>query len=159
MNILIVCTGNYSRSAMAAAILRREAKKRGNNLVVRTAGTTNWGLGKEPAVLVQQIIQEIGGILPETGLCPHRVTDDEVCWANIILVMEHEHVAYFFRNYLKYKYKVMLISELTGRLESVDNPDHRDEVALRRAALQIERYIMEGYKFFKVSLFRLRGRR
>lgn len=143
-NVLCICTGNYSRSPIAAAILRREAEKHGDDWRIKSAGTTDWGEGREPAPCVLNTIHRLVGE-PAPEFVPHKATQEEVAWANVILVMEFEHVAFFYAHYLQYAYKVMLISELLGVRENILNPHHEDVGALWEVALTLERYIVGGY--------------
>jgi protein-tyrosine phosphatase len=47
-SILFVCLGNICRSPLAEAALRAEARRRGVDLVVDSAGTGDWHAGEPP---------------------------------------------------------------------------------------------------------------
>jgi protein-tyrosine phosphatase len=47
-SVLFVCLGNICRSPLAEAALRREAERLGLDLVIDSAGTGNWHVGKAP---------------------------------------------------------------------------------------------------------------
>ncbi len=46
--ILMVCLGNICRSPMAEGILKRKAAERGIDIVVDSAGTSDWHKGERP---------------------------------------------------------------------------------------------------------------
>lgn len=48
MRILFVCLGNICRSPLAEIALRGEAKRRGLDLEIDSAGTGNWHIGNPP---------------------------------------------------------------------------------------------------------------
>lgn len=48
LSVLIVCLGNICRSPMGEAVLKHEAQKRGVNIKVDSAGTTNYHAGDDP---------------------------------------------------------------------------------------------------------------
>lgn len=47
-SILFVCLGNICRSPLAEAALREEARRRGLDLIIDSAGTGNWHAGEPP---------------------------------------------------------------------------------------------------------------
>ena len=47
-SVLFVCLGNICRSPLAEAALRREAERLGLDLVIDSAGTGNWHVGRGP---------------------------------------------------------------------------------------------------------------
>jgi protein-tyrosine phosphatase len=47
-SVLFVCLGNICRSPLAEAALRREAKRLGLALLVDSAGTADWHVGRAP---------------------------------------------------------------------------------------------------------------
>ena len=47
-SILFVCTGNICRSPIAEAVAKREAKRRGLDLKIDSAGTGSWHVGEPP---------------------------------------------------------------------------------------------------------------
>lgn len=48
LSVLIVCLGNICRSPMGEAVLRHEAKKRGIDIEVDSAGTAGYHIGEVP---------------------------------------------------------------------------------------------------------------
>ena len=143
MNVLMICTGNYCRSQIAAAMYSHHM-----HLYSRiwstsmAAGVTNWGYGREPAPKVMKIIEERTGLFWE--YTPHLITDEEVLWAHRIYVMEFAHEEYFMRYYPEHIHKVKLLSELAGRREEIFNPHYDNEEQLQIAANIIGYYIAKG---------------
>ena len=87
MTVLFVCTGNTSRSPMAAALMREELHRRGIAAPVLSAGLTARG---EP------IAYNAAAALAEAGmdLARHRarpVTREMVEAADVIAVMTEDH--------------------------------------------------------------------
>ncbi|HKT86479.1 MAG TPA: low molecular weight protein-tyrosine-phosphatase [Novosphingobium sp.] len=60
-SVLFVCLGNICRSPLAEAALREEALKAGFELIVDSAGTGSWHIGKapDPRALAQAIRHDI----------------------------------------------------------------------------------------------------
>jgi len=90
MNLLFVCSGNTCRSAMAEALARKIAQRRGiKDLNVSSAGTNAWdnATATDEALLV--------GMEREVDLTSHRsrkLTPAIVSEADLIFVMTPGHV-------------------------------------------------------------------
>ncbi|HEY3112282.1 MAG TPA: low molecular weight protein arginine phosphatase [Gemmatimonadaceae bacterium] len=90
MNLLFVCSGNTCRSAMAEALARKIAKRRGiEDLNVSSAGTNAWdnAPATDEALLV--------GMERELDLTGHRarkLTSEIVSEADLIFVMTPGHL-------------------------------------------------------------------
>ena len=90
MNLLFVCSGNTCRSAMAEALARKIAERRGiKDLNVSSAGTNAWdnATATDEALLV--------GMEREVDLTAHRarkLTSAIVSEADLIFVMTPGHV-------------------------------------------------------------------
>ena len=140
----MVCTGNYCRSQIAAAMYFNHI----NVLhgygwhIVSTAGISDWGEGREPAPKVMKVIEERTGFYWKYA--PRKVTEDAVVWAHRIYVMGFAHEEYFMRYYPQYIHKVKLLSELAGRREEIFNPHYDNDDQLQIAANIIGYYIAKG---------------
>ena len=89
MNILLVCSGNVSRSFLAEVLLKRELRSLGaEDVAVSSAGVCAYpGSPPDPQMV---------DYLAEAGIAyePHEargITQEEVEWADLILVMEKDH--------------------------------------------------------------------
>lgn len=56
-SVLFVCLGNICRSPLAEAAFRREAKRRGLQVEIDSAGTGTWNLGKAPDPRAQAVAE------------------------------------------------------------------------------------------------------
>jgi len=100
MNVLFVCTGNVARSPMAARLFRELSRAPGR-FVARSAGT-------DPRA-------------------PRPLTTRELAWADVVAVMEAEHLATIRQHW----------PDQVGKVRVLGVPDDYDpeEPALRRVLL------------------------
>ena len=140
-NLLFVCTGNTCRSPMAAAIARREAKRRGwQHVAVRSAGTG--AMEGAPASA------ETAKVLKEQGIdiedhFSELVSGEHIRWADLILALSPSHVRTI--DDLGGGQKVSLLTDFMDTEEKgkgVDDPFGAGEEAYRLAFVQIEQAVM-----------------
>jgi protein-tyrosine phosphatase len=143
--ILCICSGNYCRSPMAEGLLRREIARNGHagQVVVRSAGTTNYYEGRPPAPLVVQVVKERGGNL--NGYHPRQLTPQDIAQADLILAIAQEHVDYIAEHFPEAMPHTLLLSQAIGQHADVPDPGVQEIGALDRCADLIERYIVKGY--------------
>lgn len=88
-NVLLVCTGNTCRSAMAEGLLKRIlAEASLQNVEVRSAGVIASG-GSPASEGATAVCAEVGVDLSQHRNSP--LTSQLVSWADVILCMEHYH--------------------------------------------------------------------
>ncbi|MEI7483025.1 MAG: hypothetical protein WCK75_11865 [Elusimicrobiota bacterium] len=85
MKMLFVCTGNMCRSPAAAKLLELYG---GAGFEVRSRGTAAQPYCSLPTQ-VESFLKKAG--VPDTAHKPGLVTEDDVNWADVILVMEGVH--------------------------------------------------------------------
>ncbi|MCA9431232.1 MAG: RpiB/LacA/LacB family sugar-phosphate isomerase [Candidatus Omnitrophica bacterium] len=91
VRVLLVCTGNSCRSAMAEGLLKRMLREgKVDNVSVRSAGTMTGG-GSPASEGAQAVCREVDVDLSEHRSSP--LTGSLLSWADIILCMEHHHAA------------------------------------------------------------------
>ena len=142
-NVLVVCTGNVCRSPMVKALLRREMAARGldNEVFVDSAGT--YAMVGHPAS------QGSVNAMAERGLdiSDHRakqLTADLVEQADVIIVMEERHRRSIFVTWPRAVRKTLLLSELSGGHDDVEDPYGGEQWEYDQTADLIEEYVRAG---------------
>jgi protein-tyrosine-phosphatase len=119
--VLFVCTANICRSPMAAAILRRRIADMGlaDQVNVESAGV--WARDGQPAAEDAVTVLAGRGI----SLAEHRsrtLTEKMLEGADVVLAMEEAHRRSIFYLAPKHLRKVLLLTELVGDHNDVDDP-------------------------------------
>jgi protein-tyrosine-phosphatase len=123
MNILIVCSGNVSRSFMAEMLLRNETEQlKLDNICISSAGLFAYP-GSPPDPKMVEYLSGMGVSIK--GHEARQITKDDVDWADLILVMEAEHARMIERLWPEVKGKVELLGEFVSEGQTVvdDIPD------------------------------------
>jgi protein-tyrosine-phosphatase len=136
MNLLFVCSGNTCRSAMAEALARKIAKRRGiEDLSVSSAGTNAWdnATATDEALLV--------GMERDLDLTGHRarkLTSAIVSEADLIFVMTPAHLEQVVQ--LGGRGKVHVINEYASKVQNggIADPYGGDLEAYRQTADVLE---------------------
>ncbi len=130
---------------MAEGLLRREVASHGHSgqIVVRSAGTTNYYEGQPPAPLIMQVMKERGGDL--NGYHPRQLTPQDIAQADLILAIAQEHADYVAEHFPEAAPRTLLLSQLIGQHADVPDPGVQETGALNWCADLIERYITKGY--------------
>jgi protein-tyrosine-phosphatase len=136
MNLLFVCSGNTCRSAMAEALARKIAKRRGiEDLSVSSAGTNAWdnATATDEALLV--------GMERDIDLTGHRarkLTSAIVSEADLIFVMTPAHLEQVVQ--LGGRGKVHVINEYASKVQNggIADPYGGDLEAYRETADVLE---------------------
>lgn len=108
MNILLVCSGNVSRSFLAEVLLKKELRSLGrNDVTVSSAGLYAYPGSPPDPQMVDYLVK--AGI----AYGPHEakgITESQVQWADRIVVMEKDHALALERSWPEAKEKVELLS-------------------------------------------------
>jgi protein-tyrosine phosphatase len=107
--VLIVCTGNVARSVIAAALLAERRK----DLWVESAGTHALeGLAVSPRTA--SALKGLGARLPVHR--SRQLRSEDVEGADLVVVMERDHVAYIRRNFPGASFKTATLPWLASHL-------------------------------------------
>ena len=108
MNILFVCTGNLSRSYLAKMLLKNELKNHQlKNISVSSAGTFAYPGTPADKEMVNYLIK--AGLIAEEHEAK-SLTREDVDWADLILVMEKDHLRIIEDQWPMAKDKVELLA-------------------------------------------------
>ncbi|MDH4207269.1 MAG: low molecular weight protein arginine phosphatase [Anaerolineae bacterium] len=143
--ILLVCTGNVSRSPMAAAILEDLLREdsRNTEFVVRSAGTwTRDGLAASP--LAVEAMAERG--LDISTHRSHHLSPQDVEQAILIITMTRDQKQALLAEFHQAANKIYLLSELAGERHDIADPSGSDSLTTHReCAREIGRLLRSGY--------------
>jgi len=89
--ILFVCLGNICRSPTAEAVTRAKAQQRGFDLVLDSAGTGDWHVGKPPYGAMQAAVSARGYDL--SSLRARQVGRKDFAAFDLIIAMDDDNVA------------------------------------------------------------------
>lgn len=92
MRILVVCLGNICRSPLAEAALREEIAAVGlaDQVVVDSAGTGDWNIGKPPDPRMLAAASDSGLALAGTA---RQIAAADLADSDLILVMDRQNLA------------------------------------------------------------------
>ena len=139
MNILFVCTGNVSRSFLAEVLMREEIRARKlKKVTVASAGLHAYS-GSPPDPLMVAYLEERD--IPISNHEAGQMTEHEAEWADLILVMEKEHVRMIEESWPEIKDKVALLLKYTAVVpgaEEIIDPFGRTTYHYRLAEVQID---------------------
>jgi protein-tyrosine-phosphatase len=138
MNILIVCTGNISRSFLAEMLLENEVKENNlDNVSISSAGLFAQPGNHADPRMVKYLLDE--GI-PMKNHKARQVEKEDIDWADLILVMENGHADMIEELYPEAKDKVELLGKYISDGQTVDDiadPFGRSPYRYRLAQAQI----------------------
>jgi protein-tyrosine phosphatase len=91
MRILVVCLGNICRSPLAEAALRHELAAAGaHDVVVDSAGTGDWNVGKPPDSRMRAAADQVGLRLAGSA---RQIAAADLRDSDLILVMDRQNLA------------------------------------------------------------------
>ncbi len=122
MNILFVCDGNVSRSFLAERLLKNEiGHPNKDEFSILSAGLSAFP-GSPPDPQMVSYLTKLG--ISAAGHKSRQITEEDVDWADLILVMEKYHIARIQNLWPEAKTKVELLSKyISGGQFADDIPD------------------------------------
>lgn len=75
MKVLMVCLGNICRSPMADGLLRKKVKEKGLDVIVDSAGTSNYHVGEAPDHRMRATAKKLGCPIDELRARQFSVND------------------------------------------------------------------------------------
>src|SRR4029079_17386657 len=112
LRVLFVCTANICRSAFAEVYASSDVSPASPGLQFRSAGT--WGHPRHPIDPPMARQLEVRGLSPaafrrqrevrgvsRVSFRAHRVTADDVAWADVVLTMAKSHREFLLEDYPK----------------------------------------------------------
>ena len=138
MNILFVCSANISRSFLAEMLLRNEIELLNlDDISVSSAGLFAYP-GVPPDSEMVSYLSNMG--IPVKSHESRKMTEVDVDWADLILVMERGHAEMIKESWPKADAKVELLGSLlspVGYADDVIDPFRRTPYHYRLAQSQI----------------------
>ncbi len=95
MRILFVCLGNICRSPMAEGVFRAEAARRGLEVEIDSAGTSDWHVGEPPDPRAREAAAGIG--VDISALRGRQATRRDMRAYDLILAMDRENLDHLKR--------------------------------------------------------------
>lgn len=89
-SVLLVCLGNICRSPLAEAALRAECERLGLNVVIESAGTGSWHIGKPPDRRAQAVARRNG--LDISGYQARQVCSDDFYRYDHIVALDADNL-------------------------------------------------------------------
>jgi len=119
MNILFVCSGNVSRSFLAAMLLKNEVRKLGlYHISIASAGVSAYN-GNPPDPRMVEYLSQME--IPAEDHKSRQITKEDVYWADLILVMEKDHHMRIEGNWPEAKEKLGLMGSYISEDPIVDD--------------------------------------
>ncbi len=140
-HLMFVCTANICRSPMAEGIARAEADRRGLPVRVRSGGILGF-VDKPAAANAIAACKEVG--IDISGHRSKGITEDDVAWADAILVMEMRHQRELHNRFPELDGRVVLLGTFGGRPE-IDDPVGGWMWRFRRTRKLLERSVARFY--------------
>jgi len=89
--VLFVCLGNICRSPLAEAAMRAEASRAGLDLLVDSAGTGHWHVGKAPDRRAQAVAARNG--IDISGYRARQVVREDFLHFTHVVALDHDNLA------------------------------------------------------------------
>lgn len=156
--IIVVCRGNIARSPIAGELIKKEFSARGveDKYEVISRGVQGTRVDPEPVkhtniVHYPSIFRDIEPILKkyEIDLCQHVSTPikrSDMMGADLVLAVDKKTKKALGNLFPKFRKKVVLVSQLSGKKESIADPEKANGLENQeKIFLEIYNNIHEGF--------------
>ncbi len=139
--ILVVCTANIYRSPIVEAFIRHSLyeDKLDARINVLSAGMDARPGIKVPLELVSHILDTYALDLSRHKSQP--VTTKLFQTADLVLVMEQQHLERLSKQYPRHSHKIRLMSELSGKVYDIIDPGTNPHISLIRLSSELKALI------------------
>ena len=135
LHLLVVCSANICRSPMAEALVREAVMSRGHRVEVRSGGVLGIeGRAADPKAV--SVMEELG--LDISRHQSRGITEEDIRWADFILVMELRHQSTLHERFPSSEGKVLLLGTFGGGHE-IGDPIGRWRWHFRRSRDELHR--------------------
>jgi protein-tyrosine phosphatase len=154
-SVLFVSSANQLRSPMAEALLKDIVRRKGQKVEDWRIGSAGvWALEGSPATL-SAIRAAAARSLNLSTHVARRLTRELIDQADLVLVMEREHLEAIHEEWPDLDARVHLLSRMVGQAVEVEDPVGMPAERIRDLAAELERFLEAGWP----RILELTGRR
>ena len=143
-SLLFVCSANQLRSPLAEVLFRSQLDRRGQGAAWQVGSAGVWALEGSPAARAALQTAAARGL----NLAQHvarPVTEDLLRGADLVLVMEREHLEALGESFPRFGDRIHLLSEMVGEQGEVEDPIGLPLERVRSLMDELERILQAGW--------------
>jgi len=143
-SLLFVCSANQLRSPLAEVLFRSHLDRRGQGAAWQVGSAGVWALEGSPAARAALQTAAARGL----NLAQHvarPVTEDLLRGADLVLVMEREHLEALRESFPRFGDRIHLLSAMVGEQGEVEDPIGLPLERVRSLMDELERILQAGW--------------